>query len=84
MKTLLKKRDHDEILKTWEYESRNLYSKLWGLIVRKERDQSVMKIDAHQHFWIYNEKEYSWISEDMSELQRDFLPEDLERTVTIS
>jgi L-fuconolactonase len=37
-----------------------------------------MKIDAHQHFWIYNEKEYSWISEDMSELQRDFLPEDLE------
>jgi L-fuconolactonase len=37
-----------------------------------------MKIDAHQHFWIYNEKEYGWISKDMSELQRDFLPGDLE------
>ncbi len=36
-----------------------------------------MKIDAHQHFWKYNEKEYSWISEDMSALKQDFLPEDL-------
>ncbi|MBO1513313.1 amidohydrolase family protein [Metabacillus bambusae] len=38
-----------------------------------------MKIDAHQHFWIYNEKEYGWISKDMSELRRDFLPGDLEK-----
>lgn len=38
-----------------------------------------MKIDAHQHFWKYNKKEYDWISDDMSRLQRDFLPEDLEK-----
>ncbi|MGE8081262.1 amidohydrolase family protein [Peribacillus loiseleuriae] len=36
-----------------------------------------MKIDAHQHFWSYNEKEYPWVNKEMSELQRDFLPEDL-------
>lgn len=36
-----------------------------------------MKIDAHQHFWSYNEKEYPWVNKKMSELQRDFLPEDL-------
>ena len=36
-----------------------------------------MKIDAHQHFWLYNEKEFGWINDEMSELKRDFLPEDL-------
>ncbi|OAS89545.1 amidohydrolase [Metabacillus litoralis] len=36
-----------------------------------------MKIDAHQHFWLYNEKEFAWINDDMSELKRDFSPEDL-------
>ncbi len=35
------------------------------------------KIDAHQHFWIYNEKEYGWIDNTMNILQRDFLPEHL-------
>lgn len=35
------------------------------------------KIDAHQHFWIYNEKDYSWIDSKMNVLQRDFLPEHL-------
>lgn len=37
----------------------------------------MMKIDAHQHFWLYNEKEFAWINDDMSELKRDFSPEDL-------
>jgi L-fuconolactonase len=37
-----------------------------------------MKIDSHQHFWIYNEKEYAWINERMSILKNDFLPGDLE------
>jgi L-fuconolactonase len=37
-----------------------------------------MKIDAHQHFWMYNEKEYGWINKDMAVLKQDFLPEDLE------
>ncbi|MDC1105868.1 amidohydrolase family protein [Prolixibacteraceae bacterium] len=36
-----------------------------------------MKIDAHQHFWNYEPQEYTWISEDLSDLQRDFLPSDL-------
>lgn len=36
-----------------------------------------MRIDAHQHFWRYNEHEYGWISEEMGELRRDWLPEDL-------
>ena len=36
-----------------------------------------MRIDAHQHFWIYNPAEYGWIDESMSALRRNFLPEDL-------
>ncbi len=36
-----------------------------------------MKLDAHQHFWKYNPKEYSWIKDDMSILRRDYLPDDL-------
>jgi L-fuconolactonase len=38
-----------------------------------------MKIDAHQHFWRYNNNEYSWIDDSMHVLKRDFLPEDLEQ-----
>lgn len=36
-----------------------------------------MKIDAHQHFWIYNSAEYGWIDESMKVLKRDYLPDDL-------
>ena len=36
-----------------------------------------MRIDAHQHFWIYNEKRDSWITDEMSVIQKNFLPEDL-------
>ena len=36
-----------------------------------------MRIDAHQHFWIYNSPEYEWIDESMSVLRRNFLPADL-------
>ena len=36
-----------------------------------------MKIDAHQHFWIYNQKEYDWIDESMLVIRRDYLPKDL-------
>ena len=31
-----------------------------------------MKIDAHQHFWIYNPAEYCWIDDSMTELRRNF------------
>ena len=37
-----------------------------------------MKIDAHQHFWVYEPREYGWIDASMRVLQRDFLPGDLE------
>jgi L-fuconolactonase len=36
-----------------------------------------MRIDAHHHFWRFNSKEYSWITDAMSVLRQDFLPKDL-------
>jgi L-fuconolactonase len=36
-----------------------------------------MRIDAHQHFWVYNPSEYGWINESMAILRRNFLPGDL-------
>ena len=36
-----------------------------------------MRIDAHQHFWIYNPREYGWIDDSMRTIRRNFLPEDL-------
>ncbi|HYM74753.1 MAG TPA: amidohydrolase family protein [Candidatus Dormibacteraeota bacterium] len=36
-----------------------------------------MRIDAHQHFWIYSSAEYGWIDNSMSAIRRDFLPADL-------
>ncbi len=36
-----------------------------------------MHIDAHQHFWIYHQREYGWIVDSMAVLRRDFLPADL-------
>jgi L-fuconolactonase len=38
-----------------------------------------MKLDSHQHFWKYNETDYSWIGENMTVLKKDFLPADLEK-----
>ena len=37
-----------------------------------------MRLDAHQHFWMYSPTDYGWISESMAALRRDFLPHDLE------
>ena len=37
---------------------------------------SAMKLDSHQHFWSYDEKQYPWIPKG-SPLHRDWLPEDL-------
>ncbi|HEY1678523.1 MAG TPA: amidohydrolase family protein [Candidatus Sulfotelmatobacter sp.] len=36
-----------------------------------------MRIDAHQHYWIYNPSEYDWIDHSMAAIRRDFLPDDL-------
>jgi L-fuconolactonase len=37
----------------------------------------MLRIDAHQHFWIYNERDFSWIDDSMAALRRNFLPADL-------
>ena len=37
-----------------------------------------MKIDSHQHFWRYSEREYPWIGEGMEVLAQDRLPGDLQ------
>ena len=36
-----------------------------------------MRIDAHQHFWMYSPQEYGWINFDMAVLKKDRLPDDL-------
>lgn len=36
-----------------------------------------MIVDAHQHFWRYDAREYGWIDDTMIPLRRDFLPNDL-------
>jgi len=36
-----------------------------------------MRIDAHQHFWIYSPEEYGWIDDSMRTIRRNFLPADL-------
>lgn len=36
-----------------------------------------MRIDAHQHFWLFDPIRDSWITDDMAVIQRDFLPGDL-------
>jgi L-fuconolactonase len=36
-----------------------------------------MKIDAHQHFWKYNDRDYVWMSAAMGELRHDHLPGNL-------
>jgi len=37
-----------------------------------------MKIDSHQHFWVYTPQGFEWISTGMEVLKQDFLPENLE------
>src|SRR2546423_397323 len=36
-----------------------------------------MRIDSHQHFWIYDAARDNWINDSMSTLKRNFLPGDL-------
>lgn len=36
-----------------------------------------MHIDAHQHFWNYDHREYDWIDDAMASIRRDFLPAEL-------
>ncbi len=41
-----------------------------------------MKIDAHQHFWKFDPVRDSWINDEMSVIQKDFLPHDLYPVLT--
>src|SRR6202171_6057664 len=36
-----------------------------------------MRIDAHQHFWVYDPHEYDGTGDSMASLRRDFLPDEL-------
>jgi L-fuconolactonase len=36
-----------------------------------------MHIDSHQHFWRYHPAQHVWMTDEMAELRRDFLPADL-------
>ncbi|MDP4210110.1 MAG: amidohydrolase family protein [Bacteroidota bacterium] len=36
-----------------------------------------MKIDSHQHFWIFNEYDYGWMGDNMQVIKKDLLPSDL-------
>lgn len=38
-----------------------------------------MIIDAHQHFWKYDAARHAWITDAMSAIKRDFMPEEFER-----
>ncbi len=38
----------------------------------------MLKIDSHQHFWRFDPVRDSWITDEMSVIQRDFLPPDLQ------
>lgn len=37
-----------------------------------------MRIDAHQHYWKLSRGDYSWITEELTILRRDYLPEHLQ------
>lgn len=43
----------------------------------KSSHRSTITIDAHQHFWRYHPVKHGWINEEMSVIQKDFLPGDL-------
>jgi len=36
-----------------------------------------MRLDSHQHFWIYNDDDYVWMNDQMNALRRDYLPDQL-------
>ena len=42
----------------------------------------MLRIDAHQHFWIYNDREFAWLNDSMAALRRNFLPADLQPDLT--
>jgi L-fuconolactonase len=39
----------------------------------------MLKVDSHQHFWIYDPVKDAWITEEMSVIKKDFLPDEISR-----
>src|SRR5712691_4708144 len=50
---------------------------VWGHFTLVPGTRMAMHIDAHQHFWIYNQPDYAWIDDSMSSIRHDFLPAEL-------
>ena len=44
----------------------------------------IKKIDSHQHFWKLSRGDYRWLSEDLTVLYQDYLPERLTTTLAIN
>lgn len=42
-----------------------------------------MRIDAHQHYWKIDRNDYGWITPELPDLYRDFMPDDLEPYLTM-
>ncbi|MEO6522591.1 MAG: amidohydrolase family protein [Mucilaginibacter sp.] len=42
----------------------------------------MLKVDSHQHFWIFDPVRDSWINDEMRVIQHDFLPQDLGAVLT--
>ncbi|WP_158968926.1 amidohydrolase [Paraglaciecola sp. L3A3] len=42
----------------------------------------MLKIDSHQHFWVFTEQDYGWIGEEEQVIKQDFLPEQLSGLLT--
>ena len=42
-----------------------------------------MKVDAHQHFWQLQRKEYPWLTASLTAIYQDFGPEQLEPLLTV-
>lgn len=40
-----------------------------------------MRIDAHQHFWLFDEVKDAWVTDNMEILKRNFLPNDISETL---
>jgi len=38
---------------------------------------AIMKIDSHQHFWLYDPEDYIWITEELAVLKKNFTPSEL-------
>jgi L-fuconolactonase len=42
-----------------------------------------MRLDGHQHFWIYNADDYVWMNDQMNVLRRDYLPDQLRANLQV-